>query len=127
LEITESARRDPGLWFLAEDAATGELAGVCLTRIAPGTGGWIGPVGVRRPWRKRGLGLALLHATFAELHRRGIPAASLSVDADSPTGAPRLYTRAGMHPIQSIILCRQELRAGKDYSAMATDGSGADG
>jgi mycothiol synthase len=117
LEMTESARRDPGLWFLAEDEATGEIAGVCLARIAPGSGGWLGPIGVRRSWRNRSLGLALLHITLAELHRRDVGTASLSVDADSPTGAPRLYTRAGMHVAQNIILYRKELRAGKDYSS----------
>jgi len=118
LQMTESARQDPGLWFLAQDEQTGEIAGVCLARITPGAS-WVGPVGVRRPWRNRGLGLALLRATFGELHRRGIREASLSVDADSPTGAPRLYTRAGMQVAQNIILYRKQLRAGKDYSTLA--------
>jgi GNAT superfamily N-acetyltransferase len=52
---------------------------------------------VRRPWRRRGVALALLHSAFGEFHRRGIPRAELNVDAESPTGATRLYEAAGMH------------------------------
>ncbi len=51
---------------------------------------------VRAPWRRRGITLALLHTAFGELHRRGIPRVELGVDAQSPTGAARLYERAGM-------------------------------
>ena len=60
-------------------------------------GGWVGALGVRRAWRGRGLGKALLLQSFGEFHRRGLPRASLGVDADSPTGATRLYEQAGMH------------------------------
>jgi hypothetical protein len=38
------------------------------------------------------------------------------VDAESITGAPRLYTRAGMHVDQQFIIYRKELRPGADYS-----------
>ncbi len=119
LNMTQSEREDPGLWFLAQDEATGEIAGVCLARIAPGAGGWVGAVGVRRPWRNHGLGLALLRSAFAALYRRGVSEASLSVDADSPTGAPRLYIRAGMQVAQNFVLYRKVLRAGQDYSTLA--------
>jgi GNAT superfamily N-acetyltransferase len=47
-------------------------------------------------WRRRGIALALLRTAFAEFHRRGIPRAELGVDAENPTGATRLYERAGM-------------------------------
>lgn len=42
--------------------------------------------------------MALLHTAFAEIHRRGIPRVELGVDSESPTGATRLYERAGMRP-----------------------------
>ena len=119
LAFTENERRQPDLWYLAEDAQSGELVGTCLARIVPGAGGWVGSVGVRRPWRRRELALALLRTAFGEFYRRGVRDVDLSVDAGSPTGAPRLYTRAGMSVSQSISLYRKELRPGRDYSTLA--------
>ncbi len=58
--------------------------------------GWIQSLGVRPPWRKRGLGLALLRQSFAALYEAGERTVGLGVDAESPTGATRLYERAGM-------------------------------
>ena len=57
---------------------------------------WISVLGVRRPWRRKGVGLALLLHAFGDLYRRGFPAVGLSVHGENPTGAPRLYERAGM-------------------------------
>lgn len=118
LTFTENERREPGLWHLAADERTGEIAGVCLTRIVPGGASWVGAVGVRRPWRQHGLALSLLRAAFGELYRRGERKVELSVDAGSPTGAPRLYTRAGMHMSQSFSLYRKQVRPGRDYSTL---------
>ncbi len=53
-------------------------------------------LGVRRAARRRGIAEALLRAAFAEVHARGIPRVELIVYAESPTGATRLYERAGM-------------------------------
>jgi mycothiol synthase len=89
---------DPTLWWLAEDA--GELAGVCLNAwhySGDRTFGWVGTLGVRRPWRRRGLGLALLRHSFADFRERGATKVGLGVDAENLTGAVRLYERAGMH------------------------------
>jgi ribosomal protein S18 acetylase RimI-like enzyme len=88
---------DPSLWFLAEEGA--EIAGICLCRPEWGADselGWISVLGVRRPWRTRGLGLALLLHAFAELRERGKSRVGLGVDGSNPTGAVRLYERAGM-------------------------------
>jgi ribosomal protein S18 acetylase RimI-like enzyme len=51
---------------------------------------------VRKPWRRRGLGLALLRHAFGELYLRGERKVGLGVDASNPAGATRLYERAGM-------------------------------
>ncbi len=59
-------------------------------------GGWIRQLGVRRSWRKKGLGLAILNRVFNECYARGIHKVGLGVDAESLTGATRLYERAGM-------------------------------
>jgi mycothiol synthase len=92
---------DPSLWLLAEDGA--EIAGLCLCRSeggADGELGWIAMLGVRRPWRRRGLGLALLLHGFAELRAHGKRGVGLGVDGLNPTGAVRLYERAGMRVVR---------------------------
>jgi mycothiol synthase len=52
-------------------------------------------IGTRRSGRKRGVASALLARALAEGRAAGFATASLGVDADSPTGATRLYERAG--------------------------------
>ena len=87
---------DPSLWYLAEE--DGELAGICLCRPSDGdpAHGWIGILGVRPAWRRRGLGVALLHHAFRELGARGMSRVGLGVDGQNTTGAVRLYERVGM-------------------------------
>jgi mycothiol synthase len=72
---------------------------------------------VRRPWRGRGLGEALLRHSFVEFHRRGRRAVALGVDADSLTGATRLYERAGMHVDQVHELYTKVVREGEAIGA----------
>jgi len=98
---------DPSLWLLSRDGD--EIAGLSLLFIDPHEG-WVGVLGVRRPWRKRGLGRALLLASFHELRRRGKPRASLGVDAANPTGATRLYENAGMRVISEVAAYRKRVR-----------------
>lgn len=52
-------------------------------------------VGTRRAGRKRGIATALLARALAEAQAAGFATASLTVDADSPTGALGLYQRVG--------------------------------
>jgi mycothiol synthase len=97
----DSERFDPELWWLAEE--DGELAGICLNQwhwSGDPAFGWIGDLGVRRAWRRRGLGLALLRHSFADFAARGATRVGLGVDAENTTGAVRLYERAGMHPVR---------------------------
>jgi ribosomal protein S18 acetylase RimI-like enzyme len=108
---TEKGSFDPSLWFLAVEGH--EIAGITLCKTLAGEG-WVDVVGVRRPWRNRGLGLALLRHAFTEYHRRGTHRVSLSVDAESITGAPRLYERAGMRVRESYVIHLKELRPGVD-------------
>lgn len=93
----EGSGFDPTLWFLANEGE--EVAGAaCCRASSPRSAetAQVSEVAVRRPWRRRGVALALLHTAFAEFHRRGIRAAELAVDAQNPTGATALYERAGM-------------------------------
>jgi ribosomal protein S18 acetylase RimI-like enzyme len=92
---------DPTLWLLACDGP--EVAGLCLNfpeRSGDPGYGWVGTLGVRRAWRRRGIGEALLRHSFRALHDRGRRSVRLSVDAESSTGAARLYERAGMRVIR---------------------------
>jgi mycothiol synthase len=88
---------DPELWFLASDGD--QLAGISLCRgewAGDNELGWVSVLGVRKPWRRKGLGSALLLHSFRELRARGKKRAGLGVRADNATGAVRLYERVGM-------------------------------
>ena len=85
--------------FVVIARAGDEIAGVLVGRAglaADAEAGSVEELGVRRPWRGRGLGLALLNMAFDEFRRRGLARARLTVDSENPTGATRLYERAGM-------------------------------
>ena len=84
---------DPAFWLVAE--RDGELVG-CALNWAPREGaGWVKDLVVRADERSRGLGSALLQATFAAYAARGARRVGLKVDSTNPTGAPRLYERVG--------------------------------
>jgi mycothiol synthase len=94
---------DGSLWFRAMDGD--DVSGAVIARPRSPedpTSGWIGDLAVRRPWRRRGIALALLQHELGVLYWRGLRAAMLGVDADSPTGATHLYERAGMHEHRRI-------------------------
>jgi len=88
---------DPELWFLAWEGK--ELVGVSLCRgewAGDADFGWVSVLGVRRPWRRKGLATALLLHSFRELRSRGKKRVGLGVRADNATGAVHLYERVGM-------------------------------
>ncbi len=116
---------DPSLFFLAvagdgEDGRE-EIAGValCLYRLELG---WVRSLAVRRPWRGRGLGMDLLREAFGEFYRRGRREVGLGVDAQSLTGATRLYERAGMRVAREFASYQKELRPGEELSPQAIGG-----
>jgi mycothiol synthase len=113
----ESESSDPTLLFLALDGD--EIAGISLCLLQsdddPGTG-WVSTLGVRRPWRKRGIAHALLHHSFNELYQRGKRRVGLGVDAQNLTGALRLYESAGMQVHQAFDEYEKELRPGREIS-----------
>lgn len=76
--------------------------------------GYIGALGVLQQWRGMGLARALLTTAFANYARRGMRAVRLDVDADSLTGATRLYRGVGMEQVRSETAYLIELRAGID-------------
>jgi GNAT superfamily N-acetyltransferase len=118
LHFTENDDKfDPKLWFLAMDGD--EIAGVSLCRLESDEDpnmSWVSVLGVRRPWRRKGLGLALLKHSFTEFWQRGKKQAGLGVDAGSLTGATGLYEKAGMSSIRQFDLYEKELRPGRDLT-----------
>ncbi len=108
---------DPAFWFLAMDGA--EIAGVSLCRQQSYDDpdmGWVNTLGVRREWRRQGLGQALLQHSFAELYKLGRRRVGLGVDAASLTGATRLYEKAGMYVARQYDTYEKVLRPGRDLS-----------
>ncbi len=98
---------DPSLWFVAREGC--EIAGICRCTEQRWSCGWVDALGVRKPWRRRGLGSALLRHAFRMLHERGQKRVGLGVDAENPSGATRLYERAGMHVVSEIISFEKRL------------------
>ena len=92
--IRERRHPDRSLWLAVKDGD--EIAATALVDEERWGGGWVAAIGVRKPWRRRGVGLALLLHSFRELYDRGKRRVALGVDQQNPTGATRLYERAGM-------------------------------
>ena len=107
---------DPTLWFLpfAGEQIAGAALCECRENIA-----WVNSLSVLRPWRRKGLGLALLHHAFGEFYRRGYRKADLYVDSQNLTGATRLYERAGMHIVRQFDKYEKELRPGIELSVQS--------
>ena len=99
----------PDLSFLIMDGE--EVAGFSVNKVSPEENaregiqkGWIGDLGTRRPWRKRGVATALLAASMRAFKEAGLDYAALGVDTENPTGALRVYERMGFEPYQRTII-----------------------
>jgi mycothiol synthase len=92
---------DSALWTAVWD---GDEIAATLIADRRSSAGWIAGLAVRRPWRRRGLGLALLLRSFGQFYERGEQRVCLSVDSENPSGATRLYERAGMHVEREEVL-----------------------
>ncbi|HEX6651187.1 MAG TPA: GNAT family N-acetyltransferase [Thermoleophilaceae bacterium] len=102
-----SERFDPSLWCVVR-AGDQIAAGTICTGDTYG-GGWVHTLFTRRPWRRQGVGAALLHDVFGRFWERGERNVGLGVDAANETGAFRLYERAGMTPVLGWVVYEKEL------------------
>lgn len=114
---------DTSLWLMALDGD--DIAAMMICN--PSTDedpemAYIKTIGVRRQWRKRGLGLAMLQQVFGELYRRGIKRVSLQVDATSLTNATRLYEKAGMHIWRRSDSYEKTIQSGQDLRTQSVEG-----
>jgi len=84
-----------GIGFVAR-GAQGDIAGYILGRVAADEAEVLS-VGVAKPWRRRGIGRALVRALAEEARARGAARMFLEV-AEANVGATALYGRAGFRP-----------------------------
>lgn len=108
----------PELWFLAVEGD--EIVGVSMCAkhgYESKDQGSVSTLAVLRPWRKRGIGLALLLHSFNAYWERGQKQVRLGVDAESITDAVRLYEKAGMYVHRRYDIFELELRPGRELGA----------
>jgi GNAT superfamily N-acetyltransferase len=103
----ESAAFDPTLWCVVRDG--GEIAAGTICQADRYGGGWVGVLFTRQRWRRRGVGAALLQDAFGRFWARGERSIGLTADAESATGAFRLYERAGMRPALGWAMFEKQL------------------
>jgi ribosomal protein S18 acetylase RimI-like enzyme len=108
----------PAWSFVALDSSSGtrEVAGYLISGRydqdwdAQGyTCGYTDILGVRRPWRGRGLAASLLATAMAAYRGDGMEYASLRVDTANPTGARGLYESLGYEAMHGFVLYSIEI------------------
>lgn len=108
-------RFESDLWFLAMDGDQIVGASLCAKYgYESKDHGNVSTLGVLRPWRRCGIGLALLLHSFNVYWERNQKYVRLGVDSDSLTGAVRLYEKAGMHIHRRYDTYEFELRPGRE-------------
>lgn len=111
-----SPDHNPDLWIVAWDGD--EIAGAVTNAIYTAENdafdrrqGWLETVFVRRRWRRRGLGAAIVARSLVRLREAGMSEAMLGVDSDNPTGALGLYERAGFAVDRRATAYRKPMEA----------------
>jgi mycothiol synthase len=100
-------------WFVGE--VNGEWAGVLQSSdsgVEEGEG-WVKYLAVLRPYRRRGVGEALLRRAFAAYAAKGRAKAGLGVDLANPTRAARLYRAVGMTAMYEANIYQRTLAAAR--------------
>jgi mycothiol synthase len=96
-------------WFVGE--VDGVWAGVLQSSDSTREDGegWVKYLAVLRPYRRRGVGEALLRRAFAAYASKGLTQAGLGVDLANPTRAARLYRAVGMTPKNEADIYQRDL------------------
>ena len=104
----------PDLTYVVMDGA--EVAGFSFNGVSTEENarrhtseGWVEVLGVRRPWRKRGVATALLCASMHAFKAEGLQHAMLGVDSENPTGALRVYEHVGFRPVKRFVQLQKVL------------------
>jgi mycothiol synthase len=88
---------DTNLWVVAWDGA--QIAGLVIS-TSDEEGAHTPWVAVRRPWRQRGLGKALMTRTIQRFQEHGITQAELSTIAENPGKSVHLYESVGYQVVE---------------------------
>jgi mycothiol synthase len=104
----KNRRFQPQHWVIAWDGD--QVAGTILNYIDPEENkarqrkrGYTEDIGVRRPWRRRGLARAMLVRSIQLIRQEGMDEAALGVDTKNPSGALRLYESVGFKPERNVM------------------------
>jgi GNAT superfamily N-acetyltransferase len=89
-----------GLWVLARDAATGEPAGAGAGTAVIGGSTELAGLGVREPYRRRGIAAAITWELSRLAVAAGVTTAFLTPGDD---GAERVYARVGYRGIGEML------------------------
>lgn len=115
-EWMEMPTFNPGLWQVAWDKITDQVAGVVLNFVDKEENeeyhrkrAYMGPIGVRRPYRRKGLASALIARCCKVLKENGITEAALGVDSENLTGAVSLYENMGFSIVKKSITYRKPM------------------
>ncbi|MEX0626626.1 MAG: GNAT family N-acetyltransferase [Chloroflexota bacterium] len=107
-------RRDMSLWVVAWQGD--EIVGQVLNRIDKEANaelgvrrGWLSSVGVRRAWRRQGIGRALVAESLRVLRDAGMTSAGLGVDAENANGALGVYETSGFRVVRTERVYRKTL------------------
>ena len=71
--------------------------------------GWINDIGVLKPFRRRGIGTALMLKGLNELKNKGLENALLYVDDENPTKAIKLYEKIGFKIVKKTQIYQKKL------------------
>jgi ribosomal protein S18 acetylase RimI-like enzyme len=92
----------PQYWKVAWDTETNQVAGMVRNFHKPEEDaefnrkrGYTENISVQRPWRGKGVAKALIAESIRMFHGMGMQETFLSVDAENPTGALKLYHAMG--------------------------------
>ena len=113
--ITRGGEYDPSLFYVLVEGD--EIVGMSLCQPDQPSKpdiGYVSILGIRRQWRGKGLAKALLYHTFTEFYKRGTFKVSLGVDAQSLTGATKLYEKVGMRVVEESFIYEKCVREGEN-------------
>ncbi|MCL2316096.1 MAG: GNAT family N-acetyltransferase [Actinomycetia bacterium] len=95
-------------WVAREEG--GLVVGYALNTVYPdddgntASEGWTALFGVRRPWRRQGIGTALIGASMGSFHAAGLDGAGLGIDTENPRAAERLMEHFGFAADDRVVL-----------------------